>query len=336
MELNEFKDIRSIKRINLNKIEAGTISKNWLFLMSDFIGRPISVPVLVAKGKEPGPTLTVIALLHGNELNGLSVVQHLFDEIDPTKIKGNIIGVPVLNIPGFLRKKRRIDSNHDLNSIMPGKKNGNFAEIYAHQIIEKIIKKSDYVIDLHTARVGTRNTYYIRANMSNDSVKNMAITNNPRIILDHAPSSTTLRGVCESLNIPCICAELGDPLKFQESIIQNSTTGIINFMKSIKMIKGTIKKSNNNSIICKDSFRITLDESGIVQMLVTLGSKIKKDTKVAILKDIFGNIIKEYYSPKAGIVIGLADNPVNSIGSNIIHIGIIGKDKNVKNINNKC
>ena len=40
---------------------------------------------MVAKGIAPGPTLAITAAVHGNELNGIPIVQRVFKELDNEK-----------------------------------------------------------------------------------------------------------------------------------------------------------------------------------------------------------------------------------------------------------
>ena len=56
-----------ISSIDLQKIPLKSIQKHWLHVGTDAFNNPITVPVLIAKGKESGPTLGLTAALHGNE-----------------------------------------------------------------------------------------------------------------------------------------------------------------------------------------------------------------------------------------------------------------------------
>ena len=90
--------------------------------------------------------LGVNAALHGNELNGISTIFKLIDEIDPTKLKGTLVLVPISNVPGYLANQRFFSDNVDLNRIMPGKAEGSSSNIYAHYLTSKIFEKFDYKI----------------------------------------------------------------------------------------------------------------------------------------------------------------------------------------------
>ena len=66
-----------VQNIDLNKLESQAIHKQWLQLGDNAFGQPITIPVLIAKGA-PGPILGLTAALHGNELNGIPIIQNIF------------------------------------------------------------------------------------------------------------------------------------------------------------------------------------------------------------------------------------------------------------------
>ena len=68
-----------------------------------FEGVPVSTPVLVVNGKLPGPTLCLTAAVHGDELNGIEMVRRVMHDIDPQKLSGAMIGVPIVNVHRTIR-----------------------------------------------------------------------------------------------------------------------------------------------------------------------------------------------------------------------------------------
>ena len=168
------------------------------------MGMPIRVPLIVARGKKDGKVLGLTAAVHGNELNGIPVIQRIFKEINVQELKGSIVGIPVINVPALLRKKRRFIDGTDLNHIMPGKPDGTVSEVYAWRIVNRIVKEFDLLIDLHTASTGRVNSYYIRADMEDETVQKMARLQYPQIIVHNPPSDRTLRGTAGEMGIPAI------------------------------------------------------------------------------------------------------------------------------------
>ena len=69
-----------IEELDLKVIAPGTIEKFWFHIVTDGMGRPVYLPIIVARGKEDGDVLGITAAVHGNELNGIPVIQRLFKE----------------------------------------------------------------------------------------------------------------------------------------------------------------------------------------------------------------------------------------------------------------
>jgi len=318
-----FKDIPTVETFRLEDTPKQSIQFYWLKIVSDGLGNPISVPLMVARGIVDQPILGLTAAVHGNELNGIPVIQRLFGEIDVNELKGTIIGIPVVNIPSFTRKKRRFIDGVDLNHIMPGKADGNVSQVYAYRIIDRVIKHFDYLLDLHTASIGRINSYYIRADMDNTKVKQLALLQNADIIVHNPPSDGTLRGAADEMGIPAITLEVGNPNTFQKKLIRGGVEGVHNVLAHLKMIPDEIALSDKETVICQRSYWIYTDIGGLLTVHVELRQLINKGQLIATMRDVFGHLIKEFHAPEDGVVIGKSVSPVSQSGSRILHLGIV-------------
>ena len=294
----------------------------WLQIISDSFGNPISIPLIIAKGHKPGPILGLTAAVHGNELNGIPVIQRLFDEIDVNELQGMIIGVPVVNVPSFMRKQRRFNDGVDLNHIFPGKANGNVSQVYAYRFVNKLVKHFDILLDLHTASSGRINSYYVRADMEQEETRKLALLQNAEIIVHNPPSDGTLRGAADELGIPAITLEVGNPSTFQKKLIRSGIEGIHNVLCYLNMVDDEIEKAEHETVLCNSSYWIYTDRGGILNVSANLLDILEPGQAMAGLRDIFGTKIKDYLSPEKGIVIGKSVNPVNQTGGRILHLGI--------------
>ncbi|MEM9777195.1 MAG: succinylglutamate desuccinylase/aspartoacylase family protein [Chloroflexota bacterium] len=207
-------EIPVIKYIDVESVSPCSVQRFWLHLTSDGIGTPQYIPVIIVRGKSDKHLVGVTAAVHGNELNGIPVIQRLISQIDPTQLDGVLVCIPVTNVPAFLRKQRDFLDGKDLNRIMPGNQLGNESDIYAYRLISRVINELDYLIDLHTASFGNINSFYVRANMSLPDVAQMAWMLNPQIIV-HKESEGTLRYAAEDLGIHAVTVEIGDPCQRQ-------------------------------------------------------------------------------------------------------------------------
>ncbi len=310
-----------IKSLDIESAPAGKISHFWLNLVTDGLGTPIMLPVIVARGAKPGKVVGVTAVVHGNELNGIPVIQRLFKDLQPENMKGTVVGIPVVNVPSLLRKKRRFIDGTDLNHIMPGKPTGNVSEVYAYRLVERIVRHFDYLVDLHTASFGRVNSYYIRAELDDPVTRKMAMLQNGQIVVHKPASDGTLRGAANELGIPSITLEVGDPNKFQKGMIRSSLTGIHNLLIYLGITEGQIDEPTEKAVVCKKSHWMYTDTGGILRVHPSITDFVKKGDTIASLFDIFGDLKKTYIAPEDGIVIGKSVNPVNQTGGRILHLG---------------
>jgi len=312
-----------IRELKIEEAPKGEITCYWLQIVRDGMGVPIRIPVIVARGKEDGKVLGLTAAVHGNELNGIPVVQKLFTQIDITTLKGTIVGVPVVNVPSLLRKKRRFIDGTDLNHIMPGKPDGTVSQVYAWRIVSRLIKEFDFLIDLHTASNGRINSYYIRADMAHEVVRKMALLQNAQIIVHNPPSDGTLRGTADEMGIPAITLEVGNPNTFQKGVIRDGLTGIHNVMDYLGLIKSDVEEPEEETVLCKRSYWIYSDTGGIMTVHPNVTDIVKKGDVIATMRTIFGDLVTEYRAPEDGVVIGKSVNPINQTGGRILHLGIL-------------
>lgn len=323
MLMNTMSDITVIQELNVYKTAPGTISHYWLEVITDGFGSPVCIPIMVARGVKDGPVLGLTAAVHGNELNGISVIQRLFGELELDELSGIVVGVPVVNVPSYMRKKRRFNDGVDLNHIMPGRPDGNVSQVYAYRFFDRVVKHFDYLLDLHTASHGRINSYYVRADMSVEAVKDMANLQNADIIVHNPPSDGTLRGAADEIGIPAITLEVGNPNTFQKRLIRSGVDGIHNVLCHLGMVNDEIIQIEKETIICKRSYWIYTDGGGLLTVPVELRQHVKKGETIAVMRDIFGKKVKEYLCPEDGIVIGKSISPVNQSGGRILHLGII-------------
>ena len=315
---------RVVRDLDLAAVAPGTAARFLLHIVTDGLGVPVYVPVMVARGKKDGPILGLTAAVHGNELNGIPVIQRLFKEVNIDRLQGVIVGVPVVNTPSLLRNRRRFIDGTDLNHIMPGREGGNVSQVYAYRLVNRVIRHFNYLIDLHTASFGRVNSYYIRADMDDEVTRRMAILQNAQIIVHNPPSDGTLRGAAEELGIKAVTLEVGNPNTFQKGLIRSGLTGIHNSLNYLGLTDGEIEPPEVPPVRCRSSYWLYTDIGGILSVHPGVTDRVQKGQLIATLRNIFGDLVREYHAPEDGIVIGKSVNPVNQTGGRILHLGIVG------------
>jgi len=323
--------IETISEINLENIQNNQVKKYWLTMIDNSFSQPISIPVIIFKGKEEGSVLGLIAAIHGNELNGIKVIQESIKAINVEELKGTIIAIPGLNALSIGLDKRRFVDEEDLNRNFPGKANGNRSQQYVWQINQKILPKLDYLIDMHTASFGRTNSLYVRGEMGDEKISKMALLQDADIVLnnkgvpsagDAIAATRTMRAEAMLKGIPTITVEYGNPQVYQDDMVKRGVVGVKNVMDWLGMQSFAIPEFKP-AVMCKKSYWIYVDQGGLLDVPVELNQVIEKGELIGVLRNPFGDIIKEYFSPEKGIVIGKSSNPVNIDGGRIIHLGIL-------------
>ena len=317
------KPIRKFKRVkplNIDDFKSGTRTNVYVPLFEYSTGKSLEIPVIVARGSKPGPTLGITAAVHGNELNGIKIIHAIFSELDLTKVSGSIVSVPIVNVPGFNLGQRYFEDGVDLNHTFPGKSDGTPSAQFARSFSSFFLPAIDILIDIHTASEGRLNTMYVRADLSTSSTHELAMNINPQIILDVRGGERTLRGAARKRKIPAITIEAGNPSVIQGRMVFEGELGIRNAMITLGMLEGVIN-INRRPVICPSSKWIRTTGGGLLETKFKLMDRIEKKQLIANTIDPFGAVLQTYSAPTSGIVIGMAANPVAIPGTRFCHLG---------------
>ncbi|DAC37875.1 MAG TPA: hypothetical protein D7H83_07360, partial [Candidatus Poseidoniales archaeon] len=133
-------------RIGRKLVKPGTIRQIEYDLMDIEIGESWPIPITVIHGSRPGPVVTLIGALHGNELVGPLALTYLQSHailgedkpIDPTTVAGTIRIIPIVNMPGYRRRSRYMTDGRDLNRFFPGKEDSNTTSRVANRLWNEI------------------------------------------------------------------------------------------------------------------------------------------------------------------------------------------------------
>lgn len=296
-----------------------------LKVSESFLSTAISIPVTVIRGWRDGPTAFVTAAVHGDEINGIDIVRRLMFEVDPKKLSGTLIAIPVVNIPGFLEQSRYLPYHRDLNRFFPGKKKGNNAERIAWKIFKEVISKCDFGIDLHTAARGRLNLPHVRGDMSHPMVRTLARAFDTTIIMHHKGLRGSLRKEATRAGVPTILFEAGETGKFSHRISGAGFRGVISVLAEMGMLKKDEKKEAPFQVIVKSSEWIRAEKGGILDLDVKPGDLTYKGDTIGSVLNPFGKTVVEIKAPATGIIVGVTTEPLTIPGTGIIHLARLKK-----------
>ena len=286
-----------------------------------FEGVPVSTPVLIVNGAEPGPTLCLTAAVHGDELNGIEMVRRVLHDIDPGKLSGAIIGVPIVNVQGFRRGSRYLPDRRDLNRYFPGNPNGSAAARIAHSLFTDVVAHCDALVDVHTGSFERANLPQIRADLRHPDVVTLTLGFGSMVVLHSEPTVGTLRHAATMAGIPAVTLEAGGPSQLELAEVKHGVKGIETLLTTLGMIRKVRLWGDPEPVYYRSSW-VRADNGGILLANVSLGTTVQKGDLLGTITDPMSNARSELRSPYTGRIIGMARNQVVMPGFATFHVGI--------------
>jgi predicted deacylase len=280
----------------------------------------LTMPVHVLRGRRDGPTVFVSAAVHGDEILGVEIIRRLLLQPRLKSLRGSLIAVPIVNVPGFHIRSRYLPDRRDLNRSFPGREQGSMASRLAHVFLAEIVRNADVGIDLHTAAVHRENFPQVRADMNLEGLAPLAKAFAAPVLIHSAPPENSLRRTAAAEGVPILVYEAGEALRFDEIAIRIGLRGVINVLRKLDMLSVSYR-SDKRSAVVRSSTWVRAPNSGICRAVVKLGSLVSTDEVLAYLGDAGRHADVPVCSPCDGLIIGRATLPLAFEGEALFHVG---------------
>jgi predicted deacylase len=120
------------------------------------------IPVHVIAGRESGPTLLVQAAVHGTEIISTVAILRFVKRVDPAKIRGAVIAVPVVNRLGFeLSDRVNTMDGKDISRLFPGKPRGSISDQIAHAYFHEVVRRANVMLEFHAGGLAGYERYVL-------------------------------------------------------------------------------------------------------------------------------------------------------------------------------
>lgn len=302
-------------------LDPGTLTRMTWHAGESLYGSAVPTPVLVANGVEEGPTLCLTGAVHGDELNGIEIVRRVMYSLNPEKLAGRVIGVPIVNLQGFERHSRYLADRRDLNRFFPGNPRGSSASRIAHSFFVQVIRHCDALVDLHTGSFHRTNLPQLRADLLDESVLSLTQAFGGLVILHSDGGPGTLRVAAVRAGIPAVTLEAGEPLRVDDDAVDHTVKSLFTLLDNLQMY-GRRSFWGNPEPAYYGSMWVRADKGGMLIGSVKLGKRVKQGDVLGTVTDPITNMKQEIKAPSAGRVIGMALNQFVMPGYAAFHLGV--------------
>ena len=286
-----------------------------------FEGVPVSSPVLVVNGRFAGPTLCLTAAVHGDELNGIEMVRRVMHDLNPERLSGAVIGVPIVNLQGFRRGSRYLPDRRDLNRYFPGNPRGSAAARIGYSFFTDVVLHCDALVDLHTGSFERSNLPQLRADLRDPDIVTLTQGFGATVILHNKPAEGTLRHAATAAGIPAVTLEAGGPSQLELQEVKHGVKGIETLLNTLGMVR-RMRLWGDPEPVYYRSIWVRANRGGILLADVSLGSTVREGDLLGTITDPMNNASTQLFSPFSGRIIGMARNQVVMPGFAAFHVGI--------------
>src|SRR6266702_3200665 len=261
----------------IGKLTPGTTQRHLIKLPGAALAKDEPRPVISITGARPGPVLFVNAGVHGGEYPAVEAVIRLSNTLDPKKIAGTVILMPVINLPAFRTRTPFVCpiDNVNPNRVFPGDPTGSYSEQMTHALINEFVVHADAYVDLHGGDIPEALVPFVICRHGHDdvSVKSKAIAmafGLPYVLTVSKPvqpskghragaGGLSSYAAAADKGTPAILAEAGGAGQMQEEAVALLVNGVVNVMRHLGMIEDA--KSESHIANCETNSKAKLKKA---------------------------------------------------------------------------
>jgi len=274
----------------------------------------VNLPIIVMNGTKDGPKFMFSGAVHGGELIGANVVRRVMrEELDPLKLRGLVVAIPIGNPLGFQFGDRA--SPQDLISGprygAPGSIEGSITERIGATVWERVTSGMDFRVDIHGNYPPC--TAFCLCSLHDPRIKdqNIKMAEVTGLTIVYSPPRGTLEGMGGAIDLsyqppPSVTLELIDARRVTEISTDLGTRAILNVMKLRGMIEGEIEKQPKKYVWgngkVENGGTLRASRGGIIHFTRIPGEILKEGDSVAKIYNPYGDVIEDIKFPFNGYI----------------------------------
>jgi len=292
-------------------------------MMVSELDASVEVPVIIIRGSTDGPTLLLTGGVHGDEYEGPAAVQRFMRMLDPSELKGTIIGIPVVNVSAWRNRSRfSATDGADLNRSFSNPNSPDHSRMLAEFVFDTFVRSSDVLIDIHSGGQRLDHLPLIGWYRNGDGQAEFLARRfhremHPWLVPDAAG---VLSYEAHREGIVALGTEWhgGGTLDPRGSVA--IVTGLHRTAALLAMIDSDREGTTDNRVPIAGDYQVT-EHAGFFIPLVNLGQMIDENEPIGSVYDELGEVVSTLHAMRKGIVAGLPHLSYVYAGERVVYIG---------------
>ncbi|MCB2175261.1 MAG: succinylglutamate desuccinylase/aspartoacylase family protein [Actinomycetales bacterium] len=301
------------------RVRAGTAAEVGLLITRLVTGGDVTLPVRVVHGRLDGPVVWLDAAVHGDEVVGVEVIRQVLRTLQPKRLRGTVIAVPIVNVLGFMTGDRYLPDRRDLNRSFPGSARGSLAARVAHLFMTEVVSKCSVGIDMHTGADRRANLPQIRADLDDPGTLELARAFGAPVILHARLRDGSIRHAAAESGARVLLYEGGENLRLDEYAVDAGVRGVRRVLAALGMTDPVVEDVPP-TLECRGSGWVRSRRTGIAHLDVELGQHVVVGERLGSVFDSYGKTLRTVRADRDGVVIGRANAPIVNPGDALVHI----------------
>ena len=234
-----------IRDFDLSRLPRAGKERLWLDLSARDGGGSWRLPLMTVSGASEGPTLLVLAGIHGDEYEGIIAIPQVYAQVETSDLRGRLVMAPVCNLPAYEAAERGspIDGLN-LARVFPGARDGSITRQIAYWLAEKFIRQADFLIDLHTGGIAYELPLLIGYVHDDGEVGRASLAAatafGAPVMWGHPlpPNPGRTISTAVNLDVPCLYTEAPGGSGADRDVVDCFREGVLNVMKHLGMLPG--------------------------------------------------------------------------------------------------
>jgi predicted deacylase len=312
------------------------------------VADPPVIAISAPPGAPTGPTVAVLANVHGDEVQGVVAAHALADALEGRLTSGSVVLYPSCNPQGLSLRTRHVPPDDtDLNRLFPGNPRGLWsAKLAAALWRDLTLRQPDVVIDLHSDSANAIPYVIVdrpvrlpwdRRRALGERMEALARATGLTVLREYPDDAYLQYGldhslagaVVNQLGVPALTLEVGPRRSVDAAAVATMRDAVMGVLAALGVVPGV--PSTPPSAVPAGPWRRApgprAKRAGLVMPRVPVGAVVAAGAPVADVVGLDGAVEETVLATDTGLVVSWMESPWIEAGGVLLTLGLMDGER---------